>query len=516
MLKNSGVMLLSQALGIGVLFVSVPVIIARLGLVGYGVWESLLAVSMTVMVLQSAVSSTVLWRISTCYGLQDVQSAQRVVRISVAAALFLAGVFSPVVWIAREGLLSFLQVPERWMAEAAWLLPALVVVLFLGGVNQALLAMITGCQRAGLAALIQSIGIVCTHLAAIAVLVSGGGLAALLCGHVVGLIATFIMCYSLATAMCGPLSLRPLWPDRDELRAIAPFAGLLLISQLALVLRDQTDKIVLASVDSPTAAGCFSMAQRFTAPLMQLGTALCVPLTAAVGAVCARQDWNSVHQLYSRLTHWLSVLTGMLAFVICTLRGPLFVLWLGSDQPAAHLFLPLQMCGAAFAVMFTAAGVALAKGTGRPGLETRYALLTLILILVSKPLLVFGFGAWATVLSSTLSWCAGGALFLVLVHRHLGVPKWVAARSAGIFAVSVLACIACWKLTNLLPFAVHSRPSAAIALAGLCPLLAAFYLGLLATLRLIRVDFFSAAGLRILGRRPRSSLYEIARADSLR
>jgi O-antigen/teichoic acid export membrane protein len=327
-------------------------------------------------------------------------------------------------------------------------------------------------------------------------LLAGGSLNALLWGMIAGFSAILVISYVTASSLCGRVCLWPLWPGRQDLAVLAPFAGLLLLSNLTLVLRDNTDKILLASLGSPTMAGQFAIAQRFSSIIMQMGWTVCLPLTASVGSLYAARNWTAIRQLYSHVSTWLVVATGLAGFLICTLREPLLVLWLGEDQPQAHGYLVMLVFGVTSALAFTGAGVALVKGVGRPGLETAYMVITLALIVITKPLLIAVLGAVGCVISSAASWCLGGICFLFMLHRRLDLPREILTRSIGIFLVTIAASAISWALTSRHPMSSSGRPEAAMLLTAAMLPLVACYLGLLSLFRLIPTPLSMIAALR--------------------
>lgn len=488
LLKNSTLMVLGRVAGLLTLIVAVPVIISHLGMAGYGVWESMLAISGIALVLQNVVRGTLLWRISISYGAQDVYETQRMVGIGVGTTLTLILFLVTGVWLIRDFLLVQLQIPGEWIDDTRWMLPYLIGIVLFGGVNQALAMVITGYQRAGQAALIQSGGLVATNLVSIGLLFAGYGLPAMLLGYVAGFVVMFALLYPVARSLCGRLSLLPVWPSPEEFTVLIPFAGLLLVSNLSFVLRDYTDKIVLSSMASPEMTGYFSMAQRVTSLIMQAHTVLLAPFSAAIGALYAVNDWDGIQKFYLRIGSWMSVLAGLVSFLIFTLREPLFVLWLGKDQPEAHVFLALLLFGMASAIIFTGAVTPLSKGIGRPGLETQYTLVTLGLTIVSKPLLIFAVGPVGSVASSALAWSLGGVYMLFLVHRKLNLAREMIRRNIGIFLVTLGMSLSGWLLMHsiVLP---PGRMWAAIVLIGLGTVLTFCYFTVLVGLGLFRISF---------------------------
>jgi O-antigen/teichoic acid export membrane protein len=484
LLINSAGMVMARAAGLLTLVISVPVIVGRLGPVGFGVWDAMLAIAGITMIFQTVVSGTVLWRISANYGTQDFAETRRLVRVGIGATLGLLFALLPIVFGFRDEILLTLQVPADSLTQARSLLPAITGLLLIGGVNESLAAVLIGYQRAGKASLVQSVGLAVANLVSIAILMLGGGLESLLIGSIAGFAVTLVVLYSMASSICGKISLMPLLPRRSDIAVIGPFFALLFISNLTLIFRDHTDKIVLASMASPATVGFFGMSQRLAMAVAQVCAVFIVPFTSAVGALHAAGDREGIRQLYEKVATWLAALVGLMTVILCTLHEPLFVLWLGESRPEAYPFLAILLFGSGSAIILAGAGVALTKGVGRPGLETSYAIITLALTLILKPLLVHEFDAIGAVAASAASWCLGAFAFLILFHRREKLTRGVSYRLLGIWLVTIILSGLGWSSATAMPSTRGASDACATLVLG-APLAAATFLGSLWSLRLL-------------------------------
>ena len=86
----------------------------------------------------------------------------------------------------------------------------------------------------------------------------------------------------------------------------------------------------------------------------------------------------------------------------------------------------------------------MAKGVGKPGLETTYTLLTLGLTLLTKPIFIGIFGIWGAVLSSAVSWSLGAWFSLYWLHRSLPLPKSTAWQTQGILCIAIIMAVFGW------------------------------------------------------------------------
>ena len=428
--KNSAIMLVARMLGLTTTIAVVPVLISVLGKPGYGVWEAILAVAGIAVVIQTVISGTLLWRISHCFGAGEHHEAQRLVGIGVTSSLMMLAAMFPSLWLLREQLATQLSIPSSMFSDAAFLLPTTVAVMLLGGVNHTTMAFLTGYQRAGMAAIMQTLSIVVTSLVSMLMVSLGFGLTSLLWGLSLGLTSSFVLGMVLVRSTCGHVSYMPQIPTRKDLRLLLPFASLLLLSNATMLGRDHADKVLLASIDSPTATANFGIAQRLTMLVMQVVSVLYFPLTAAIGAMHGRGDWQGIRNLYRQSQMWFGTLVGMIVFLICCLRRPLFVLWLGEPMPAVDAYLGWLMIGVVAAVSLGGAGVAFAKGVGKPGYETVYAAISFALLVPMKIVGIWSFGNSGMVAASAISWAIGAWFLCHMIRKHLKMPaSWLDERN---------------------------------------------------------------------------------------
>jgi len=509
-MRNSMIMIGSRFAGMAAMVITVPVIIGCLGNEAYGVWESMLAVAGMSIVFHTTISGTLIWRISNSFGDGQTEEIYRAVRLGIGIAILLTVTCLVPLVFYRGDILSHLQTPKRWMEDGTHVLPILGAVMLLSCVNQVFLSVITGCQRAGLASVIQSLGLVANCVTSIVLIRYGFGLAGLLTGYLVGFLGVLCISYYFASLLVGRPPLMPTWPRRDEINLLGPFAALLLVSNLTFIFRDQLDKVLLSSLGSPTITGEFAMAQRLTMLVTQVFAVIFIPFTSMVGSLHSNNDWTAIRILYSRISMIMGSVVGLAGFLLVTLRTPIFVLWLGEDQRGAHVFLALLVFAATSAIMFAGAGVALVKGIGRPGLETTYTLVTLALVVISKPILIRALGPVGSVTSSTLSWCVGAVFFMLLLHRSVSLPRHTATRTVGLFVVTLTLSVIGWCVTTMFPVLPSNRLEAAIVILVMGAVLAAIY-----CFALYASGLFPAKDVREIGRKPAQHEFERRERDEI-
>lgn len=231
-------------------------------------------------------------------------------------------------------------------------------------------------------------------------------------------------------------------PRRSDISA-ARYSGLLAVGYASAALRDQTDKLVLASFASTALVGYYSIAARLASLVMEIIRFFYMPMMTAVGALQARADWPAIRVLYARMMAVVSGLTGGIVVLVAGLSGPLVVLWMGRPIPEVTLMLLLLLPGTACAAMLTGPGTALCRGIGRVGIETTYVIVNLVLNLAVTIALVLTIGAIGTVIASGATWAVSAVIFTFHLHRQLDLPVEATRRAgytvllAGTLALSI-------------------------------------------------------------------------------
>ena len=251
MAKNGLGILVSRVLTTAVALVSVPIVISKVGLIGYGTWESIIAVSMLCNIFQSTISGTLLWKSSDAFGHREMAGVEAYARSAMFIAIVVLVVVGPAAWIGRHSLVALFHIPTQFETSASWILPSVVCLIVAGSINEVMGAVIGGCQRVGSTTLTQAIATICNNGVVILCLVLGMGMYSLLIGVSVGFLVSAIGLRVIVRQVCGCIRLRPQVPSRLLLRSVAPYAAFMLLGSISIALRDHTDKVVLSSVASP-------------------------------------------------------------------------------------------------------------------------------------------------------------------------------------------------------------------------------------------------------------------------
>lgn len=441
---NSGLIVGARIVTAGLSLATIPVVVSRLGVAAFGTWEALVALAGLTSLFQAAISGTLMWRISEAHGRADAAEISRLVRVGSGAVWTVFLLIWPLAWVLREPAVRLLGVSTEIQPLAAQMFPIIAAMTLLNGLSETLEAVVSGSQRTGLVNVVGAAAHTLNYSAVIVMVLFGGGLWSLVIGQAIAFVVRFVGAWWTSRASHGSVSLVPVLPRHTDV-VMARYSGLLMVGSVAAALRDQTDKVVLASLASPTWVGYYGMAARLSALVMEIIRFVYLPILTAVGALHAMGDWEAVRQMYSRLMAVVSIVTGLIVVTVLGLSDYVMVLWIGRPIAEVTPLLWWLMAGSASAAMLTGPGTAICRGAGRAGIETTYLIVNLVLNLVLTISLVLLIGPIGTAVATGSTWAVSSILFLFVLHTRVDLPR-EASRRAAITALlaAIVAGIVYW------------------------------------------------------------------------
>ncbi len=462
---NSGLLGLSRFLSTCTSLVTVPVVLTRLGMSGYGTWESMMAIAALITVFQTTISGTLIWKMSTAYGSSDSSQIHRLMGIGLGSVFTMFALISPLSWLLRYQLVAVANPPTQYRDAALLVIPILISQTTLGACGETFAAVLIAHQRAGISTLIQTAALMANSLFMVVGLMRGWQLWSLLLGNTVGVAAAIAGQYFAVVAMSGFVSVRPVLPNRAEAMPLFKYASFLALGLVSSALRDQTDKLVLASVGSTVWTAWFGLASRLANLTLVVCSFFYVPLVSAVAALAARGDWAGVRRLYADTMLGMPYLAGCFVVLMACTYDRVLMLWIGRSVPEVGPILFILLAGNITAVALTGVGSSLCKGIGKVSIETTYIIICVVANVVLKFILTPWLGPIGAVLSSATSWTLGSVVFLILLHRSVDLPR-TAYRAAAMLPVMFVTVLMIRSVAGSVP-ATTTRLGSAVAASGI-------------------------------------------------
>ncbi|MEH1127935.1 lipopolysaccharide biosynthesis protein [Micromonospora sp. CPCC 206061] len=446
---NSFSMLVARAVMAGAGLVSLPVVYQRLGSREFGVWVLLCSLMGVLSLVDLGLGSALVREVAEAVGGAQHTRLPALLALGLAWAVFvglLALVGSVVCWPSLVGLLHLGEMAgETWQATL-WL----ALGLLFSGIEMPWRSILEGTQRYTEIAWITGIAAVLGAGLAILIMRLGGGLAAL-AGTAAATSAIRTVSMAVTARRCHPLlapSIRAI--RRSDLRFVRGYGLRVQVSSAASAVNTELDRLVLGSFFGPVTTGSFDVGSRLL-NLLRLppGVVLIALFPVAVaGATRNGPDW--LDRFYLITTKYVAffVASGAAALVVCA--DPLVRLWLGHEVALAAASIAILAPSYALNLAAGAATI-VTRAEGRPGRETRYVLMSVVLnVALTIPLLQL-LGPVGVPLSTALAVMLSTGYFLAHFHRVTRRPiePLLRAMVPPIAAAVIAGAIGCLMAPHL-------------------------------------------------------------------
>ncbi|MEW6476176.1 MAG: oligosaccharide flippase family protein [Actinomycetota bacterium] len=447
-----------------------PLILDSLGAELYGAWVTVASVLTIGGLSDAGVRTEIVRRVAAARGEGNlhglVQAVQQGITllVGIMSCVFFAG------FVAAPFLREFAfpaGVPGYSDQNVELLIRCTIGLLALSVVANAYFAVLRGIQRGDVENIARAVGVP-INLAVTAIGIRAGqGLWALFWGSCVSLLATLAWQWVASRRFVPALRVRLIRVSREALTSYLAFSGLALVSQVADVVDNQWDKLILSHIVGSEAVAAFQIGTSLVLQAKGLALLPLVPLLAASAELRVREPdrLKRIDHLLGKATMVIGamVLSGVFVF------GPAFArLWLDSNvqevDSAIRLFtiaMGFALCGAP--TYFKAIGYGWHK------VVAVSALANLMVNSVASLGLTLVVGFEGALYGSIIGNALGTLVLLALVRRKSG-SDWrrppLAAFALGLTAAVSATALQIGTVSSWLGMGTRAIPFAAVLLLG--------------------------------------------------
>lgn len=447
---------------------SLPVILAELGSVEFGIWVLLTGLAALVAMADLGLGSAIVRQVALGRpGPESARTGTALVLGLVWGVVFPAAMIVAVLagWSALAGVLNFGDEsgPARWAAVG------LLVGVMVDAVALPWRGVLEGVQRYGTLAWINGGTAVLGAGLAVLAVVAGLGLGGLAASVVLtAAVRTGLLIGVARTALrvaAGPALPRPHRLRWVDVRPVVGYGMRVQATTVSGAVNLELDRFVLSGFFGPAVAGGFDLGGR-VAGLLRLGPAFLLaalfPMAVSQAAERGRGWLDAFAVSVTKYVAAFAVL-GAACLVVCA--DPLMRLWLGEPNVWAAVNLAILAPAYAINLMAGATGV-LTRVDGRPGRETGYAVVSLVVNLALTWPLLSIWGPAGVPLATAIAIVLSTVYFVVSYHRvtHRSMLPLLRVTWPSTAAAVLGAGAGALVLRSLPP--ASDRLSAAVAVAG--------------------------------------------------
>jgi O-antigen/teichoic acid export membrane protein len=227
--------------------------------------------------------------------------------------------------------------------------------------------------------------------------------------------------YRLATQRVPWLRIRWVRPDRDSLRLLLNFGGIVQLNAMLSIFLNSVERVIATPLLGLTASGLLDLGKRFPAMATSIPSSFAssvLPAAAELHAGGANNE--SVSDLYLRTARLMNVVSGLLFSFLACFSTLCLSVWLGK-LPEGAAILVVLFALSSHVHLLTGPGTSILKAIGKPKMEFHYSLANVAALAVIVPFVphtVTGIAA-GCVAATTIS----AGWFLARAHAEMGVSQ---------------------------------------------------------------------------------------------
>lgn len=403
-------------------FIMTPLILYEIGVKGYGTWAVFLAINGLTSLADLGLFGTLSKFVAEYYAHRDFDALSKALNSGLAVFLLLASTLGGGLWIATPWLSIWLfhgsNVPR---GELITLFRFFLIVIAANIVNLLFASVTTGLQRLDLTNMISAANVFLNALFSACLLLGGFGLRGLVYGYSAAGSITVITYVITVRRLLPQVAINPRHFDKREARKMFGFSFRLYVTQAAVAVHNQIEKVFLAMLAGVAPVGWYDIASDVALKIRGAIGFILSPVLPAASELNALRDETRTRELYYRTHKYLALIGVPVVCFVVAISNRFVDLWIGPQLKIVAFPLSVLVV-VSFVNLITGPGFLIFAGSGylKPGVDS--AILGIVLNVVLSFGLIYKFGFAGAVLGTSAALVLASGYFIALFHRQTHYP----------------------------------------------------------------------------------------------
>ena len=344
---------------------TVPVIVARLGDVQYGLFTLVTAIVGYFALIDINVTAGSVKYLSEHHARGEYDQVNKVISLGGLIYFIIGALGGLGIFIFADTLVtSFFNVPDHFHTIAHKTLQIASIAFFFGQMQVYLISIPQALQRYDLSGKIESLFGALTSISTVLVVLLGGGLVEII---LVRLVLSIINCGFLLNIIRKILPLvQVVKPDRETLNKLASFSAYSYLSRIAAVSYANADKLMIGAILDLKAVSMFSvpslLVNRAAGPVYRLASVI-FPISSALAA---NNQHDELRRIYLVSIRYYTYLHASLCLILSFFSRELLHYWAGPSFGSDAALVLVLISSATFFDSLTNLPSLLNDGLGKP------------------------------------------------------------------------------------------------------------------------------------------------------
>ena len=411
-------------------FLLIPFILRKLGVAGYGTWAVFLAIVSLSSLADLGLGGTLTKQVAEHHATKNWAALGRLISTALTLYSFVASFLVILLWVvSNQMLLLFFRDSGSTHQELQGLWHWLLMIVAINVLILPFYSVVGGLQRMDLSNIAAAFNNLCSASLTVLFLVLGWGLTGLMMATFYSAFLTLLLFVWMARKLLPEVGLNPVRFRWAEAREIFSFSLRLYVTQMAVAIQNQIEKLYLARLVGVGPAGWYNIASEASLRIRRIPELLLSPVMAAASELDAKKDEPRLIELYCRSHKYLALIAVPLMVYVAAVSSRLVDLWLGPKLSMVALPVTV-LVGVNTLNLLTGPGalILIGKGWLKPGVDS--TLVAIVLIVVLSFLLIYFYGFSGAVVGILLAVVVATVLFFYWFYRCTRYPFVRVVREA--------------------------------------------------------------------------------------
>ena len=420
-----------------------PFILAHVPLAAYGLWTTAFVVVSYLGISTMGLSSINVKYIAEFTARGDFERANRLLKTGLLVTVPTCAAAFCAIWLLWPSMAHWLHIAPELRQDAREVILSVVAIfltsLCLSGFRDALVAV----QRTAQVQIIWIFSFSVETVLIFVLVAAGRGIRGLAEAFLARTMLEIAGSFYLAIRQLPWLSLRNFSVDRQSLRLLFAFGGIVQLLSFLAVALNSVERLMAAPLVGLEATALLDLAKKLPAMASSVPLAFASSLVPAAsflhgGLEGSIEQRRTIEKLYYKGARYMSLAAGVLLALPAAFSSSILHVWIGKQFAGAALLMA-AFCLSAQMNLLTGPGTSILRGIGRFNEEFFYALPNVVLLAITLPLSRLLIGHWSAVgigCAVAISTSLAAIVFLMRAHRLLQIPLanyWKQALWPGIF-----------------------------------------------------------------------------------
>jgi O-antigen/teichoic acid export membrane protein len=399
-------------------FLLTPLILHKIGARGYGTWAIIVAISNLTSLADLGLLGTLSKYVAEYHARRDFPGIGRLLGTGLTVFGIIASLVAFLLWLASPlAISSLFGGSGAALSELVGLFHGLLLLVALNILTFPFCSVTTGLQRLDVTNLLTSINLSCGAALGATFLLLGEGVRGLLYGTIISTALTLAIYIWFVHRLLPQVPLSALYANLEEAKKIFAFSLQIYVTQGAVAIHNQIEKLFLARFVGVVAAGWYDIASDTAVKVRSVPGLLLSPILPAASELDARGDERKLVELYYRTHKYLAFVGVPFVFYGMTVSKRFVDLWIGPNLGVVAVPFAILLAVNFFNLM-TGPGFIILAGQGFLRLGVYSALVGVGLNVPLSFALIYYRGFAGAVTGTSVSLVTASVFFVCLFHRH--------------------------------------------------------------------------------------------------